>query len=200
MDFNETPRVRELSDTIWRVVDERIRPGEEDHWRSISAEIPQRISPVIEEFKAEATRRRLSNLFLPNKRTRSEPHQPRVPRALRDAGLECDCARGHELLDVGHAEYGGARSLRDPRVARGLVESEVANSDPTQLATRTDCVGNDYDINGHKWLTSGSASPNAKVTLLIGMTDPEARRRAQPSLLGMPLDAPGVAIVRCIDV
>ena len=69
MDFTETPRVRELSERVWRFMDERIRPAEEEYWRGFSAEtIPQRISPVMEELKAEARRRGLWNLFLPDKR------------------------------------------------------------------------------------------------------------------------------------
>ena len=69
MDFTETPRVRELSEKVWRFMDERIRPAEEEYWRGFSAEtIPQQISPVMEELKAEARRRGLWNLFLPDKR------------------------------------------------------------------------------------------------------------------------------------
>ena len=55
MDFAETQRVRELSEKVWRFMDERIRPAEEEYWRGFSAEtIPQRISPVMEELKTEA--------------------------------------------------------------------------------------------------------------------------------------------------
>ena len=69
MDFTETPRLRELREKVWDFVDGRVRPAEPEYWEGFSAEtIPQRISPVMEELKAEARRRGLWNLFLPDKR------------------------------------------------------------------------------------------------------------------------------------
>jgi acyl-CoA dehydrogenase len=81
-----------------------------------------------------------------------------------------------------------------------MTEPEVASSDPTQLATRIDRDGDDYVINGHKWFTSGAAHPHAKVILLIGLTDPDAERHARHTMVLVPMDAPGLTIVRQLKV
>ena len=83
MDFTETSRVRELSEKVWRFMDERVRPAEEEYWSGFSAEtIPQRISPVMEDLKAEARRRGLWNLFLPDKRFGAGLTNPEIAERL----------------------------------------------------------------------------------------------------------------------
>jgi acyl-CoA dehydrogenase len=82
----------------------------------------------------------------------------------------------------------------------GMTEPDVASSDPTQLATRIDRDGGDYVINGRKWFTSGAAHPNARVILLIGVTHPDAERHARHTMVLVPMDAPGVTIVRQLKV
>src|SRR5438270_7708094 len=69
VDFSETQRVKELRERLWAFMDECVRPAEPRYWQEFSAETtPQCISPVMEDLKAEARRRRLWNLFLPDAR------------------------------------------------------------------------------------------------------------------------------------
>ena len=216
MDFAETPRVRELSEKVWRFMDERVRPAEDEYWRGFSAEtIPQRISPVMEELKTEARRRGLWNLFLPDKRF--GPGLTNLEygalaeimgwSAIASEAMNCSAP------DTGNMEVlaqFGTREQQDSwlqpllageiRSCIGMTEPEVASSDPTQLATRIDRDGNDYVINGHKWFTSGAAHPLARVILLIGVTDPDAERHARHTMVLVPVDAPGVTIVRQLKV
>ena len=216
MDFAETPRVRELSEKVWRFMDERVRPAEEEYWRGFSAEtIPQRISPVMEELKTEARRRGLWNLFLPDKRF--GPGLTNLEygalaeimgwSAIASEAMNCSAP------DTGNMEVlaqFGTREQQDSwlqpllageiRSCIGMTEPEVASSDPTQLATRIDRDGDDYVINGHKWFTSGAAHPLARVILLIGVTDPDAERHARHTMVLVPVDAPGVTIVRQLKV
>ncbi|MFZ0130451.1 MAG: acyl-CoA dehydrogenase family protein [Candidatus Dormiibacterota bacterium] len=216
MDFAETHRVRELSEKVWRFMDERVRPAEDEYWRGFSAEtIPQRISPVMEELKTEARRRGLWNLFLPDKRF--GPGLTNLEygalaeimgwSAIASEAMNCSAP------DTGNMEVlaqFGTREQQDSwlqpllageiRSCIGMTEPEVASSDPTQLATRIDRDGNDYVINGHKWFTSGAAHPLARVILLIGVTDPDAERHARHTMVLVPVDAPGVTIVRQLKV
>ncbi len=216
MDFAETPRVRELSERVWRFMDERIRPAEEEYWRGFSAEtIPQRISPVMEELKVEARRRGLWNLFLPDKRF--GPGLTNLEygalaeimgwSAIASEAMNCsapDTGNMEVLAQFGTPEQQDAwltpLLAGEIRSCIGMTEPEVASSDPTQLATRIARDGDDYVINGHKWFTSGAAHPHAKVILLIGMTDPDAERHARHTMVLVPIDAPGVTIVRQLKV
>src|SRR5205823_64704 len=69
MEFAETAKVRELREKVWTFLDECVRPAEPRYWREFSAEtIPHRISPVMDELKAEARKRGLWNLFMPDDR------------------------------------------------------------------------------------------------------------------------------------
>jgi acyl-CoA dehydrogenase len=216
MDFTETPRVRELSERVWQFMDERIRPAEDEYWRGFSAEtIPQRISPVMEELKTEARRRGLWNLFLPDKRfgpglTNLEygalaeimGWSPIASEAMNCSAP--DTGNMEVLAQFGTPEQQEAwltpLLAGEIRSCIGMTEPEVASSDPTQLATRIDRDGDDYVINGHKWFTSGAAHPSAKVILLIGMTHPDAERHARHTMVLVPIDAPGVTIVRQLKV
>jgi acyl-CoA dehydrogenase len=216
MDFAETQRVRELSEKVWRFMDERIRPAEEEYWRGFSAEtIPQRISPVMEELKTEARRRGLWNLFLPDKRF--GPGLTNLEygalaeilgwSAIASEAMNCsapDTGNMEVLAQFGTPEQ--QETWLTPLLAGeirsciGMTEPEVASSDPTQLATRIDRDGDDYVINGHKWFTSGAAHPNARVILLIGVTHPDAERHARHTMVLVPIDASGVTIVRQLKV
>ncbi len=207
MDFAETQRVRELSEKVWRFMDERIRPAEAEYWRGFSAEtIPQRISPVMEELKTEARKRGLWNLFLPDKRF--GPGLTNLEygalaeimgwSAIASEAMNCsapDTGNMEVLAQFGTPEQ--QETWLQPLLAGeirsciGMTEPEVASSDPTQLATRIDRDGDDYVINGHKWFTSGAAHPNAKVILLIGVTHPDAERHARHTMVLVPIDAPG---------
>ena len=216
MDFAETQRVRELSEKVWRFMDERIRPAEEEYWRGFSAEtIPQRISPVMEELKAEARRRGLWNLFLPDKRF--GPGLTNLEygalaeimgwSAIASEAMNCsapDTGNMEVLAQFGTPEQQDTwlqpLLAGEIRSCIGMTEPEVASSDPTQLATRIDRDGDDYVINGHKWFTSGAAHPNARVILLIGMTHPDAERHARHTMVLVPIDAAGVTIVRQLKV
>ncbi len=216
MDFAETQRVRELSEKVWRFMDERIRPAEEEYWRGFSAEtIPQRISPVMEELKAEARRRGLWNLFLPD--NRFGPGLTNLEygalaeimgwSAIASEAMNCsapDTGNMEVLAQFGTPEQQDMwlqpLLAGEIRSCIGMTEPEVASSDPTQLATRIDRDGDDYVINGHKWFTSGAAHPNARVILLIGMTHPDAERHARHTMVLVPIDAAGVTIVRQLKV
>jgi acyl-CoA dehydrogenase len=216
MDFAETPRVRELSEKVWRFMDERIRPAEDEYWRGFSAEtILQRISPVMEELKTEARRRGLWNLFLPDKRFGAGLTNLEYGALAEIMGWSpiASEAMNCSAPDTGNmevlAQFGTPEQQEtwlapllagEIRSCIGMSEPEVASSDPTQLATRIDRDGSDYVINGHKWFTSGAAHPNAKVILLIGMTHPDAERHARHTMVLVPMDAPGVTIVRQLKV
>ena len=75
-----------------------------------------------------------------------------------------------------------------------MTEPEVASSDATNMQARIERDGDEYVINGHKWWTSGAASERCKISIFMGVTDPEAEPHRQHSMILVPLDTPGVSI------
>jgi acyl-CoA dehydrogenase len=77
-----------------------------------------------------------------------------------------------------------------------MTEPAVASSDATNIECRIETDGDDYVINGRKWWTSGAARERCKIAILMGKTDPEGLPHRQQSMVLVPLDTPGVRIVR----
>ncbi len=81
-----------------------------------------------------------------------------------------------------------------------MTEPEVASSDATNITTSIRREGDGYVINGRKWWSSGVGDPRCKVAVVMGKTDPDAPRHKQQSQILVPMDAPGVEVVRMLPV
>ena len=81
-----------------------------------------------------------------------------------------------------------------------MTEPETAGSDPTLLQTRAVKEGNEYVINGHKWFTSNAYHPHCKIAIAMVVTDPEAPRHQRATMLLVPLDTPGLNLIRPVPV
>ena len=77
-----------------------------------------------------------------------------------------------------------------------MTEPEVASSDATNIATRVERQGGDYVVNGRKWFSTGAAHPRCTQIMLMGVTDPAGDRTRRHSIVMVPMDAPGVDLVR----
>ena len=171
--------------------------------------------PVMEDLKAEARTRGLWNLFLP------DGDQGAKLSNLDYAPL-CEVMGSSPLLseatncaapDTGNmeilAQFG--TPLQQEQWLHPLLEGEirscfamtepwVASSDATNISSRIERDGDDYVINGHKWFTSGALDPRCKVAVFMGVTDPNADAHRRQSMILVPLDAPGVTVVRGLPV
>ncbi|MDF8332612.1 acyl-CoA dehydrogenase family protein [Novosphingobium cyanobacteriorum] len=81
-----------------------------------------------------------------------------------------------------------------------MTEPQVASSDATNVETSIRRDGDHYVINGRKWWSSGMGDPRAKIMIVMGKTDFEAKKHQQQSMVLVPADAPGVEIVRHLPV
>ncbi len=81
-----------------------------------------------------------------------------------------------------------------------MTEPEVASSDATNIETSIVADGGDYVINGTKWWSSGAMDPNCKIAIVMGKTDFDAPRHLQQSMILVPMDTPGLQIVRPLSV
>src|SRR6202012_1359548 len=84
----------------------------------------------------------------------------------------------------------------ETRSAFGMTEPDVASSDATNVATRIVRDGDDYVIKGRKWFITGAAHPRCSFLIVLGVTDADAERTRRQSCIIVPMDAPGVRLVR----
>ncbi|CAM5274057.1 Acyl-CoA dehydrogenase OS=Stutzerimonas stutzeri OX=316 GN=CXK95_09800 PE=3 SV=1 [Stutzerimonas stutzeri] len=82
----------------------------------------------------------------------------------------------------------------------GMTEPGVASSDATNMQARAVREGDEWVINGRNWWTSGANDPRCKIMIFMGLTNPEAPRHAQHSMILVPMDAPGVTVLRHLPV
>ena len=82
----------------------------------------------------------------------------------------------------------------------GMTEPDVASSDATNICASATLEGDEWVINGEKHWTSGAGDPRCKIMICMVKTDPEAPKHLQQSQILVPLDTPGVNIVRPLKV
>ena len=93
-----------------------------------------------------------------------------------------------------------AVARRRVRSAFSMTEPAVASSDATNICTRIERDGDEYVINGRKWWSSGAMSPRCELLIVMGVTDPDADRHRQQSMILVPRNTPGVQIQRSTSV
>ena len=81
-----------------------------------------------------------------------------------------------------------------------MTEPEVASSDATNIETSIVLEGDEYVINGRKWWSSGAMDPNCKVAIVMGKSDPNAPRHQQQSMVLVPMNTPGLEVVRPLSI
>ena len=216
MDFEHSDRSREFQDKLLRFMDEHIYPNESVYVEQLmSQEDPHHEPPVMEELKGEARARGLWNLFLPDRQHGSGlsnlDYAPlaeimgRSPIASEATNCAAPDTGNMEILHEFGTPEQKERWLRplleaEIRSCFGMTEPGVASSDPTNLQSTIVADGDDYIVNGRKWWTSGAADPRCKVCLFLGLSNPDADKYLQHSLVLIPMDAPGVNIVRTLPV
>jgi alkylation response protein AidB-like acyl-CoA dehydrogenase len=79
-----------------------------------------------------------------------------------------------------------------------MTEPEFAGSNPTRMGTMAVKDGDDYVINGHKWFTS--SADGAAFAVVMAVTNPDAAPHKRASQIIVPMDTPGVKLVRNIPI
>jgi acyl-CoA dehydrogenase len=86
------------------------------------------------------------------------------------------------------------------RSAIAMTEPAVASSDATNIRAQIKRDGDDYVINARKWWTSGAMDPRCRLAILMGQTNPDAAKHQRQSMILVPMDAPGVTVMRHLSV
>ncbi len=219
MDFGYSPRTQELQAKLTRFMEEHIYPSEKLWWDELEANTRagKRWSPlnVIENLKPKARAQGLWNLFLPDSdqgaRLDNQSYAPLAEIMGRVAWasevFNCsapDTGNMEVLVRYGTPEH-QAKWLKpllagEIRSGFAMTEPAVASSDATNIESRIERNGSDYVINGRKWWTSGAGDPRCKILIFMGKTDPSAARHSQQSMILVPLDTPGINIMRPLNV
>ncbi len=216
MYMEASERSRKLQAEVREFMDAYVYPAEEVYERQLDdMENRWNVVPVMEELKAKAKSAGLWNLFL--------------PESDRGAGLtNMDYAPLCEIMgrspigpevfncsapDTGNMEvierYGNDEHKKlwleplldgEIRSCFAMTEPRVASSDATNIEASIARDGDEYVINARKWWTSGALSPRCKIAVFMGKTDPSAPKHLQQSMVLVPMDTPGIEVIRALSV
>ena len=219
MQLDNSERSKELEIRISKFMDDHIFPAEliyseqmEEFTREGNRwQIPQ----IIEDKKKIAKDEGLWNLFLPeNPMGESMSNLDYAPLCelmgrSRIASEIFNCS----APDTGNmevlAQYGSSEQQEkwlkpllegEIRSAFGMTEPKVASSDATNICSSIEEEGDEYVINGEKWWTSGAGDPRCKIIVFMGITNSENPKHSRQSQILVPMDTPGVEIVRMMTV
>ncbi|MGH8910741.1 MAG: acyl-CoA dehydrogenase family protein [Egibacteraceae bacterium] len=216
MDFAAGGRVRELQGRVREFMEREVLPNEGRYHEQVAAAgDPHHQPAAMEELKAKARAGGLWNLFLP------DPRWGVGLSTLEYAPLAEEMGRsliGPEVFncsppDTGNmevlAQYGTpAQQERwlvpllnaEIRSCFSMTEPDVASSDARNIRARIERDGDEYVINGRKWWTTGAARERCRLSIFMGVTDPDADPYRRQSMILVPLETPGVQIVRSLNV
>lgn len=210
------PNVTDLHERLVHFMHDVVEPGERAYWQQHDDGADHwAIPPVMDEMKASARAAGLWNLFLPESAYGAG-------LSNRDYAPLCE-VMGRSLIapevfncnapDTGNMEvlvrYGTPEQrerwleplLRgEIRSGFAMTEPDVASSDATNVEARIVRDGDGYVIDGRKWWTTGAMDPRCRILIFMGKSDPSAPPYAQQSMILVPMDTPGVEVVRPLSV
>jgi len=215
MDFAMSAKATDYHKRLEEFMVEEVFPGEKfyDEYRAAVGPGDFTVPPVVEELKTKAKQRGLWNLFLPSESGLTNLEYAPLAElsgwSTEIAPEAINCA----APDTGNMEvlhmFGTAEQKKqwlepllagEIRSAFSMTEPAVASSDARNIQTEITRDGDDYVINGRKWWTSGANDPRCKILIVMGRTNPDAASHQQQSMILVPIDTPGVNILRSTSV
>ncbi len=215
--FDISEKAQEYQDKLLIFMDEHVYPAESVYESQMrESGDPHFHPPILEELKTEARKRGLWNLFHPHPEwgpglTNLE-YAPLAEIMGRSAHLAPE-ATNCNAPDTGNMEvltlFGTdehkerwLKPLLDGEIASAfaMTEPAVASSDATNIQLRMERDGDEYVLNGRKWWASNALHKNCRVLIVMGKTDPDGPRHRQQSMMVVPIDTPGVTVLRGLPV
>jgi acyl-CoA dehydrogenase len=211
-----SPQAQEIAKRLTAFMEDHVYPAEAVFGRQLG-EAKNRWSelPVTAELKAKAKAAKLWNLWLPKKHyadgLSNRDYAPlceimgRSPIGPESFNCSAPDTGNMETLILYGSEEQKKRWLPplmdgEIRSCFAMTEPEVASSDATNIRTEIRRDGDSYVINGRKWWTTGAPDSRAKILIVMGRTDPDAPVHKQQSMVLVPMDTPGVKVVRPLSV
>ena len=211
-----TERAEALKQSLISFMDRHVYPAEEVYARQL-AEGPTRWAapPVMEALKGAAREEGLWNLFLPRREfpdalTNLEyaplceimGRSPIAPEAFNCSAPDTGNMETLALYGTPEQKEAWLKPLMagEIRSCFAMTEPAVASSDATNIRTQIRRDGEDYVIDGRKWWTSGAMDPRCRVAIVMGQTSPDAPKHQRQSMILVPMDTPGITVVRPLTV
>jgi acyl-CoA dehydrogenase len=214
MNFEFSAKTIEMQRQLLAFMDEHVYPNEQRYYEETARDRWQP-TRIIEELKPKARAAGLWNLFLPdNEHGAGLTNLEYAPlceimgrSSMAPEAFNCsapDTGNMEVLARYGSPEQ-KERWLKpllagEIRSCFAMTEPNVASSDATNISSSIARDGRDYVINGRKWWASGGGDPRCKIAIFMGKTDPNAPAHKQQSMILVPMDLPGVKIIRTLTV
>jgi len=216
MDFEHSAKAQDYIKRVKAFIKNEIEPVEEDYLRELhSLDNKWVVLPIIEELKAKAKAAGLWNMFLPDEHYGAGLSTQEYAAVAELTGRSFIAPEifNCNAPDTGNMEvlekYGSKEQQEqwlkpllagEIRSAFCMTEPGVASSDATNMEATATVEGDEVVLNGRKWWSTGIGHPNCKVGIFMGLTNPDAPRHQQHSMVLFPFDAPGVKIERMLPV
>ena len=215
MNFEYSNKVKDLQDKLTNFMNEHVYKNEAVYKEEVEKGGRWCVPKIMEDMKSKAKEQGLWNLFLPESdlgagltNTEYAPLCEIMGRSPIGAEV-FNCS----APDTGNMEvlvrYGTKEQQNqwlkpllngEIRSAFAMTEPDVASSDASNIQARIDRKGDEYVINARKWWTSGAMDPRCKIMIFMGKTDPNADKYKQQSMILVPIDTPGVKVLRHLPV
>lgn len=218
MEFTLSPKTTEFARKLQAFMDSEVFPAETIYHQQRAALIaqgqPHELPEVVEDLKKKARALGLWNLFLPHYghglnvteyATLAEitGWSPEIaPEAINCAAPDTGNMELLEMFATDQQKKQWLEPLLEGHIRSGfaMTEPDVASSDARNIQTRIAKVGDEFVINGIKWWTTGAMDKRCEILIVMGKTDPDADAYHQQSMVLVPMNTPGVSVVRNLSV
>jgi len=220
VDFQYSDKVNTLRGRLEEFMQAHVFPAERAYYEELAANRaagrPWTPTRVMEELKEKARAAGLWNLFLPDSErgaglTNLEyaplcelmGQSPIAPEAFNCSAPDTGNMEILERYGTPEQKARWLEPLLEGRIRSGfaMTEPDVASSDATNIECRIERDGDFYVLNGRKWWTSGANDPRCRLLIVMGKTAPDhPDRHRQQTMLLVPMDTPGVRVIRHLNV
>lgn len=217
MEFGLSPQAKEYSARLQKFMQDEVIPAESIYYRQLADGESHVLPPIVEELKKKARALGLWNLFLP------DSHDPAhgltvtdyatlaeisgwapeiAPEAMNCSAPDTGNMEVLHMFGTENQKQQWLQPLLDGVIRSGfaMTEPDSASSDARNISTSIVKDGGYFIINGRKWWTTGAMDPRCKILIVMGKTNPSADDHHQQSMVLVPMDTPGVKVVRNLKI
>jgi acyl-CoA dehydrogenase len=219
MNLGMSDRVRPLVEAVRKFITEEVKPVDHEFLAEVDQgdrwTLTDRQREIIETLKTSAREKGLWNFWL------TDSDRGYGLNTVEYAYLAEETGRAHlaaeafncSAPDTGNMEvlerYGSDAQKKtwlapllngEIRSAFAMTEPDVASSDATNISTTAVLENGEWVINGEKSYISGAGDERCKILIVMAVTDPDNARHQQHSQILVPMDTPGVKILRGLQV
>ncbi|WP_166269012.1 acyl-CoA dehydrogenase family protein [Marinobacter caseinilyticus] len=216
MDFTISTKGQDYLDRVKAFMKDEIFPVEDAYYKELAARDNRWVVlPIIRELKEKAKAQGLWNMFFPDETHGCGLLNSDYALIAEETGrsfiapeiFNCNAPDTGNMEVLIHFGSDAQKAEWLPRLMSGEVRSAfcmtepgVASSDATNMAATAVVEGDEVVLNGRKWWSTGIGHPDCQVAIFMGLTDGDAHKHRQHSMVLVPLDTPGIKVERMLPV